>query len=72
MNSKLSMAIASILGGVSFGATAADQASSGTVVNSDVLQEITVTATRRSEWLKALSSLPESRETSISTISFFR
>jgi iron complex outermembrane receptor protein len=49
MNSKLSIAIASILGGVSFSATAADQASGGTDVNSDVLQEITVTATRRSQ-----------------------
>src|ERR1700728_4074838 len=48
MNSKLSIAIASILGGVSFSATAADQ--TGTAdVNSDALQEITVTATRRSQ-----------------------
>jgi iron complex outermembrane recepter protein len=47
MNSKLSIAIASILGGVSFSATAADQAT--TDVNSDALQEITVTATRRSQ-----------------------
>ena len=47
MNSKLSIAIASILGGVSFSATAADQAT--TEVSSDALQEITVTATRRSQ-----------------------
>jgi iron complex outermembrane receptor protein len=49
MNSKLSIAIASILGGVSFGAAAADQAGSSVDVNSDALQEITVTATRRSQ-----------------------
>ena len=49
MNSKLSIAIASILGGVSFSAAAADQAGSSTDVNSDTLQEITVTATRRSQ-----------------------
>jgi iron complex outermembrane receptor protein len=49
MNSKLSIAIASILGGVSFGATAADQAGGSTDINSDTLQEITVTATRRSQ-----------------------
>src|SRR5258706_6227326 len=49
MNSKLSIAIASILGGVSFSATAAGQASGSTEVNSDALQEITVTATRRSQ-----------------------
>src|SRR5580693_4617565 len=49
MNSKLSIAIASILGGVSFSATAADQASSVSEANSDALQEITVTATRRSQ-----------------------
>jgi iron complex outermembrane receptor protein len=49
MNSKLSFAIASILGGASFGASAADQATSTTAVSSDALQEITVTATRRSQ-----------------------
>ena len=49
MNSKLSFAIAAILGGASFGAHAADPTSSSTDVNSDALQEITVTATRRSE-----------------------
>jgi iron complex outermembrane recepter protein len=50
MNSKLSFAIASILGGASFGAAAADQAAnSNDATTSDALQEITVTATRRSE-----------------------
>src|SRR3974377_1698401 len=48
MNSKLSIAIASILGSVPFGASAADQATGSAVVNTDALQEITVTATRRS------------------------
>ena len=47
MNSKLSVAIASILGGVSFNASAADPATAE--INSDTLQEITVTATRRSQ-----------------------
>src|SRR5277367_758989 len=49
MNSKLSLAIASILGGVSFGTYAADQAASSSDTSSDTLQEITVTATRRSQ-----------------------
>src|SRR3984957_10030264 len=49
MNSKLSIAIASILGGVSFSAVAADQTGASTDLNSDTLQEITVTATRRSQ-----------------------
>ena len=49
MDSKLSFAIAAILGGASFAAYAADQAPSGTDTNSDALQEITVTATRRSQ-----------------------
>src|ERR1700689_2155845 len=49
MNSKLSFAIASILGGASFGASAADQATNTAAVSSDALQEITVTATRRSQ-----------------------
>lgn len=49
MNSKLSIAIASILGGVSFSAAAADQTGGSTDVSSDTLQEITVTATRRSQ-----------------------
>src|SRR5450755_2985616 len=49
MNSKLSIAIASILGGVSFSAAAADRSISVTEVNSDALQEVIVTAQRRSE-----------------------
>jgi iron complex outermembrane receptor protein len=55
MNSKLSTAIAAILGGVSFGATAmaspADgpDAAAAPAASSDTLQEITVTAQRRSE-----------------------
>jgi iron complex outermembrane recepter protein len=49
MNSKLSLAIASILGGVSFAASAADQTASATDVNSNALEEIVVTATRRSQ-----------------------
>ncbi|HEY2675743.1 MAG TPA: TonB-dependent receptor [Steroidobacteraceae bacterium] len=49
MNSKLSFAIASILGGASFGACAADQVASSSDTSSDALQEITVTATRRSQ-----------------------
>ena len=49
MNTKLSFAIAAILGGASFGASAADQAASSTDTSSDALQEITVTATRRSQ-----------------------
>ena len=49
MNTKLSFAIAAILGGSSFGAYAADPASSGSEASSDALQEITVTATRRAQ-----------------------
>jgi iron complex outermembrane recepter protein len=51
MNSKLSFAIAAILGGASLGTYAADQgpSSADANANSDALQEITVTATRRSE-----------------------
>ena len=55
MNSKLSTAIAAILGGVSFGAAAmaspADgpDAAAAPGASSDSLQEITVTAQRRSE-----------------------
>jgi iron complex outermembrane recepter protein len=49
MNSKLSFAIAAILGGASLGAHAADPSTSSTDASSDALQEITVTATRRSE-----------------------
>ena len=50
MNSKLSFAIAAILGGASFGAYADPTPSpSSPDTSSDALQEITVTATRRSE-----------------------
>jgi outer membrane receptor protein involved in Fe transport len=49
MNSKLSFAIASILSGVSAGASAADLGATNSDANSDTLQEITVTATRRSQ-----------------------
>src|ERR1700738_3006143 len=50
MNSKLSFAIAAILGSVPFGVSAADQAaSSSDAASADARQEITVTATRRSQ-----------------------
>ena len=49
MNSKLSHAIAVILGGVSFGASAAASATGSTEAGTDALQEITVTAQRRNE-----------------------
>src|SRR5882672_3788722 len=53
MNSKISYAVAAILGGVSvaapFAAHAAEPASSGGEAGSGVLEEITVTAQRRSE-----------------------
>jgi len=49
MNSKLSFAIGAILGGASFAACAADQTTSSTDSAADSLQEITVTATRRSQ-----------------------
>ena len=49
MNSKLSIAITSILGGMSFSASAAMTAGSGDDANLDTLQAITVTAQRRTE-----------------------
>ena len=55
MNSKLSTAIAAILGGVSFGMGAAaspadgPDATAAPAASTDSLQEITVTAQRRSE-----------------------
>src|SRR6266852_8197227 len=49
MNSNLSHAIAVILGGVSFGASAAASATGSTEAGTDALQEITVTAQRRTE-----------------------
>ncbi|NNM61875.1 MAG: TonB-dependent receptor [Steroidobacteraceae bacterium] len=47
MNSKLSFAIAAILGGVSVGAAAATPVTSNSDTGSDMLQVITVTAQRR-------------------------
>ena len=49
MNSKLSFAIAAILGGASFGAAAAAAATGSTDTSSDMLQVITVTAQRRTQ-----------------------
>src|SRR6267143_1582383 len=49
MNSKISYAVAAILGGSSCAAYAAEPASSGGEAGSGVLEEITVTAQRRSE-----------------------
>ena len=49
MNSKISYAVAAILGGASCAAAAADQASGTTESASDTLAEVTVTAQRRSE-----------------------
>src|SRR5271154_4596684 len=49
MNSKLSLAIAAILGGTSFAAGAAEPPAASNDATSESLQEITVTATRRSE-----------------------
>ncbi len=49
MNSKLSYAIAAILGGASFGAHAAAPAAAAADASSDSLQEITVTAQRRTQ-----------------------
>src|SRR5271169_6741741 len=47
MNSKLSYAIAAILGGASFGASAVEPATGSTEASMDTLAEITVTAQRR-------------------------
>ena len=49
MNSKVSYAVAAILGGASFGACAADTASDTTEAGTDMLAEITVTAQRRTQ-----------------------
>jgi len=49
MNSKISIAIAAILGGTSFGSWADEPASDAAVTGKDSLEEIVVTATRRSE-----------------------
>ena len=49
MNSKISYAIAAILGGTSFGASAAEPATDTTEAGTDTLAEITVTAQRRTQ-----------------------
>jgi iron complex outermembrane receptor protein len=49
MNSKVSIAIAAILGTASFGAAAAEPASESADAGSDMLAEITVTAQRRTQ-----------------------
>jgi iron complex outermembrane receptor protein len=49
MNSKVSYAVAAILGGASFAAYAAEPATDTTEAGSDMLAEITVTAQRRTE-----------------------
>jgi outer membrane receptor protein involved in Fe transport len=49
MNSKISYAIAAILGGASFAASAAEPATDSTSAGTDALAEITVTAQRRSQ-----------------------
>src|SRR6202171_893195 len=49
MNSKISYAVAPILGGASSGAYAAEQAAGGTEAGPPILDEITVTAQRRAQ-----------------------
>src|ERR1700676_3373538 len=49
MNSKISYAVAAILGGASFGASAAEPASGSAEAGTDMLAEITVTAQRRTQ-----------------------
>src|SRR5438132_7811960 len=49
MNSKISYAVAAILGGASFGASAAEPATGSTEAAPDALAEITVTAQRRTQ-----------------------
>src|SRR5882724_7421667 len=49
MNSKISYAVAAILGGASFGASAAEPATGSTEASTDALAEITVTAQRRTQ-----------------------
>src|SRR5471032_2857411 len=49
MNSKVSIAIAAILGSASFGAAAAEPATDSAEAGTDMLAEITVTAQRRSQ-----------------------
>src|SRR5882724_3012168 len=49
MNSKISYAVAAILGGASFGASAAEPAAGGAEAGTGALEEITVTAQRRAQ-----------------------
>src|SRR6202049_890088 len=49
MNSKISYAVAAILGGASFGASAAEPATGSAEAGTDMLAEITVTAQRRTQ-----------------------
>src|SRR5260370_11115379 len=49
MTSKVSYAVAAILGGASFGASAAEPATGSTDTSTDALAEIIVTAQRRSQ-----------------------
>ncbi|MFI4868607.1 MAG: TonB-dependent receptor [Steroidobacterales bacterium] len=49
MNSKISYAVAAILGGASFAALAAEPATESTEAGTDMLAEITVTAQRRTQ-----------------------
>ena len=50
MNSKVSYAVAAILGGVSLGAASASRAADAdTATSGDMLAEVTVTAQRRTE-----------------------
>src|SRR6202051_243329 len=49
MNPKISYAVAAILGGTSFGVSAAESATASTEAASDTLAEITVAAQRRTE-----------------------
>src|SRR6267142_3276518 len=49
MNSKISYAVAAILGGASFAASAAEPATGSTEASTDALAEITVTAQRRTQ-----------------------
>src|SRR5580700_7386413 len=49
MNSKISYAVAAILGGTSFAAPAAEPATASSEAGTGALEEITVTAQRRTE-----------------------
>src|SRR6202165_5340710 len=49
MNSKISYAVAAILGGASFAASAAEPATGSAKAGTDMLAEITVTAQRRTQ-----------------------